>query len=100
MNLTKSLQLTYKNYIGKYNVTNMENSDRVAKRVRIKKSRHFYVLQYTFLGRHKFNLAIRPVDNQNARLAGIGSFMGEKIGWETSGDKLIMRWSGLVLEKE
>ncbi|MEM8965686.1 MAG: serine hydrolase domain-containing protein [Bacteroidota bacterium] len=90
----------YKNYIGKYNVTNMENSDRVAKRVRIKKSRHFYVLQYTFLGRHKFNLAIRPVDNQNARLAGIGPFMGEKIGWETSGDKLIMRWSGLVLEKE
>ena len=90
----------YTNYIGKYKVVNMNNSDRVARNVQIIKSGDFYILKYTFLGRHNFNLAIRPVDSENARLAGIGYFTGDKIRWENSEGKVFMHWSGLVLEKE
>ena len=92
----------YINYSGKYKVINMENSDRVVKNVKvdIKRSGDYSILKYTFLGRHKFNLVIRPIDKQNARIAGIGYFMGDKIYWESFDDKVLMYWSGLILEKE
>jgi CubicO group peptidase (beta-lactamase class C family) len=92
----------YINYAGKYKVINMENSDRVVKKVKvgIKSSGDYSMLKYTFLGRHKFNFVIRPIDKKNARIAGIGCFMGDKIHWETSEDKVLMYWSGLILEKE
>ena len=92
----------YINYSGKYKVINMENSDRVVKNIKvdIKSSREYGILKYTFLGRHKFNLVIRSIDKKNARIAGIGSFMGDKIHWETSDGKVLMYWSGLILEKQ
>ncbi len=92
----------YINYSGKYKVINMENSERVVKKVKvnIKSNGDYSILKYTFLGRHKFNLVIRPIDKKNARIAGIGSFMGDKIHWETSDGKVLMYWSGLILEKE
>ena len=92
----------YINYSGKYKVINMENSERVVKKVKvdIKSNGDYSILKYTFLGRHKFNLVIRPIDKQNARIAGIGCFMGDKIHWKTSDDKVLMYWSGLILEKE
>jgi CubicO group peptidase (beta-lactamase class C family) len=92
----------YISYSGKYKVINMENSDRVVKNIKvdIKNSREYGILKYTFLGRHKFNLVISPIDKQNARIAGIGSFLGDKIHWETSDGKVLMYWSGLILEKQ
>ena len=90
----------YRNYTGKYRVINMEHSERVVKKVRIKKSGDFYILNYTFLGRYQFNLALRPVDERNAKIAGLGYFVGENINWESSGEKVLMHWSGLILEKK
>jgi len=90
----------YDNYTGKYKVMNMKNSERVVKDVKIKKSKDFYLLKYTFLGRHKFNLALKPVNDKKARIAGVGQFMGEKIRWEKANDKIQMHWSGLILEKK
>jgi CubicO group peptidase (beta-lactamase class C family) len=90
----------YNHYTGKYKVVNMKHSDKVVKNVKIKKSKDFYILKYTFLGRHQFNLALKPVDETNARIAGLGRFQGEKIHWETEKNKTRMYWSGLVLEKE
>jgi len=48
----------YINYSGKYKVINMENSERVVKKVKvnIKSNGDYSILKYTFLGRHKFNL--------------------------------------------
>lgn len=89
----------YDNYTGKYKVINMKNSERVVKDVKIKKSKDFYLLKYTFLGRHKFNLALEPVNAKTARIAGEGQFQGEKIHWETKNDTIRMHWSGLILEK-
>jgi len=68
--------------------------------VRIEKHKDFYILRYTFLGRHKLNLTIQPVDTNTARLAGMGQFCGEKVGWRVDAGRMKMLWSGLVLEKE
>jgi CubicO group peptidase (beta-lactamase class C family) len=91
----------YKNYSGKYKVINMENSERVVKNVTIKlsKDKRFYIFKYTFLGRHKFNMVIQPIDGENAKFAGTGYFVGDKIRWEKIDDKIYMFWSGLKLEK-
>lgn len=91
----------YDNYEGKYEVVNMVNSDRVVKDVKIKinKNGKFSIFKYTFLGRHKFNMVIEPIDKQNAKFAGVGYFVGDKIRWETSDNKIFMYWSGLKLEK-
>jgi CubicO group peptidase (beta-lactamase class C family) len=85
---------------GKYTVINMDNSDRIVENVKIVKNKDFFILKYTFLGNYKFNLAIQPIDKENAIIAGIGQFMGEKIYWKTNNNKLQMHWSGLVFEKE
>lgn len=92
----------YKSYGGKYKVVNMQNADRVVKEVKIKINRkgEFSTFQYTFLGRHKFNMVIQPIDNENAKFAGTGYFVGDKIHWETTDDKITMFWSGLKLEKQ
>lgn len=89
------------NYEGKYKVINMQNSDRVVKDVNLKidKTGKFIVFKYTFLQRHKFNMVIEPVDKQNAKFAGLGYFVGDKISWEKKDDKIFMYWSGLILEK-
>jgi CubicO group peptidase (beta-lactamase class C family) len=91
----------YKNYAGKYNVVNMENSDSVVKDVKIKFNQKsgFATFKYTFLGRHKFNMIIGPIDEKNAKFAGVGYFLGDKIRWEKSENKIFMYWSGLKLEK-
>jgi CubicO group peptidase (beta-lactamase class C family) len=90
----------YDQYTGKYKVLNMDHSDKVVKNVKIKKSKDFYILKYTFLGRHQFNLVLKPVDKTNARIAGLGRFQGEKIQWKTENNSTRMHWSGLILEKE
>ena len=92
----------YTGYAGKYNIVNMENSGRVVRDIKIKinSKGKFSVFKYTFLGRHHFNMVIQPIDKQNARFAGTGYFMGDKIHWEKEGGKVIMYWSGLKLEKE
>jgi CubicO group peptidase (beta-lactamase class C family) len=91
----------FDNYEGKYKIVNMENSDRVVKDIKIKinKNGKFSIFKYTFLGRHKFNMVIEPIDKQNAKFAGVGSFVGDKIRWEISENKIFMYWSGLKLEK-
>jgi len=91
----------FDNYDGKYEIVNMENSDRVVKDIKIKinKNGKFSIFKYTFLGRHKFNMVIEPIDKQNAKFAGVGYFVGDKIRWETSDNKIFMYWSGLKLEK-
>lgn len=92
----------YINYEGKYKVVNMQNSDRVVKNVKIKMSKkdEFSIFKYTFLGRHKFNIAIEPLDKQSAKFAGVGYFVGDKIRWEKKDNKIFMYWSGLKLEKK
>jgi len=92
----------YSDYSGKYKVVNMENSDRVVKKVKIKMndSGKFSIFKYTFLGRHNFNMVIQPIDEQNARFAGTGYFSGDKIRWEKENDRIYMYWSGLKLEKQ
>lgn len=90
----------YSGYEGKYQVVNMHNSDRVVKDVRIKKKGKFSILSYTFLGRHRFNMALEPLDKQHARFAGTGYFVGDKLRWENKDGKTLMYWSGLVLEKQ
>lgn len=90
----------YSNYEGKYQVVNMQNSDRVVKDVKIKKKGKFSMLSYTFLGRHQFNMVIEPLDKQSARFAGTGYFVGDKLRWENQDGKIVMYWSGLVLEKK
>ncbi|MDF1548778.1 MAG: serine hydrolase, partial [Bacteroidales bacterium] len=96
------IPLEYFNYKGKYKVVNMQNSDRVVKDVKIKinKKGEFSIFKYTFLGRHKFNITIEPVDKQNAKFAGVGYFVGDKIRWEKKDNKVLMYWSGLKLEKK
>lgn len=89
----------YPNFVGRYEVTNMNNSERVVKNVKIIKGKKFYILTYTFLGRHKFNLALQPITDNTARIAGVGQFLGDKIKWETSVNNVKMYWSGLILEK-
>jgi len=91
----------FDNYEGKYKIVNMENSDRVVKDIKIKinKNGKFSMFKYTFLGRHKFNMVIEPIDKQNAKFAGVGYFVGDKIRWEISENKIFMYWSGLKLEK-
>lgn len=90
----------YANYEGKYQVMNMQNSDRVVKDVKIKKKGEFSILSYTFLGRHQFNMVIEPHDKHHARFAGTGYFVGDKIRWENRDNKIILYWSGLILEKQ
>jgi hypothetical protein len=97
---TYDIPKKYTTYIGGYRVANMDNSDRVVNDVKINKEKEFYILHYTFLGRHKFHLALRPVDENTARIAGVGQFLGEKIQWEISGEDVKMHWSGLILVKE
>jgi CubicO group peptidase (beta-lactamase class C family) len=91
----------YASYEGIYKVVNMQNSDRVVKNVKIliNKKGKFSIFKYTFLGRHKFNLVIKPIDKQNAEFAGVGYFVGDKIHWERKDKKIFMYWSGLKLEK-
>ena len=92
----------YNNYKGKYKIVNMDNSERVVKDVKIKinKIGKFSIFKYTFLGRHKFNMVIEPIDKLNAKFAGVGYFVGDKIRWDTSDNKIFMYWSGLKLEKQ
>jgi CubicO group peptidase (beta-lactamase class C family) len=92
----------YSKYAGKYKVVNMENPERVVKDVEIKINRKsgFTTFKYTFLGRHKFNMIIEPIDEQNAKFAGIGYFLGDKIRWEIKDGTTFMYWSGLELEKK
>ncbi len=90
----------YASYEGKYRVANMQNSDKVVKDVKIKKKGKFSMLSYTFLGRHHFNMVIEPLDKQHARFAGTGYFVGDKLRWENKDGKILMYWSGLVLEKK
>jgi hypothetical protein len=91
----------YVHYAGKYKVINMENADRVVKNIKINinDSGEFSIFKYTFLGRHKFNMVIQPIDKQNAKFAGVGYFLGDKIHWEKADNKIYMYWSGLKLEK-
>ena len=89
----------YANYEGKYQVVNMQNSDRVVKEVKIKKKGEFSIFSYTFLGRHQFNMALEPLDEQHARFAGTGYFVGDKLRWENKDGKILLYWSGLILEK-
>jgi CubicO group peptidase (beta-lactamase class C family) len=91
----------YANYQGKYEVVNMQNSERVVKDVIIKTTENgkFSIFKYTFLGRHKFNMVIQPIDKQNAKFAGVGYFVGDKIRWEKKDNRIFMHWSGLILEK-
>jgi hypothetical protein len=74
----------------------------VVKDVNLKmdKTGKFLVFKYTFLQRHKFNMVVEPVDSHNARFAGLGYFVGDKVRWEEKGDRLLMYWSGLILEKK
>lgn len=92
----------YKSYEGKYNVVNMESSDRVVKDVELKINRNekYCIFKYTFLSRHNFNMLIQPIDCQDAKFAGVGYFVGDKIRWETKDNKIFMYWSGLKLEKK
>jgi hypothetical protein len=92
----------YKSYEGKYKVVNMANSDRVVKDVKLKinGNEKFSIFKYTFLGRHNFNMVIQPIDKQNAKFAGVGYFLGDKIRWEKADNKIFMYWSGLKLEKK
>jgi CubicO group peptidase (beta-lactamase class C family) len=92
----------YSAYEGEYKVVNMQNSGRVVKDVNLKmdKTGKFLVFKYTFLQRHKFNMVVEPVDSHNARFAGLGYFVGDKVRWEEKGDRLLMYWSGLILEKK
>lgn len=90
----------YLNYEGNYKVVNMQHSDRVVKEVKIKKKGEFCVFSYTFLGRHQFNMAIEPLGKQHARFAGTGYFVGDKLRWENRDNKIILYWSGLILEKQ
>ena len=92
----------YADYAGKYKIVNMENADRVVKDIKIKinDSDKFSIFKYTFLGRHKFNMVLQPTDRQNAKFAGVGYFMGDKIRWEKKDNKIYMYWSGLILEKK
>lgn len=87
-------------YKGKYRLINMDNSDRIVKNVKIVKNKDFFILKYTFLGNYKFNLALKPIDKENAMIAGIGQFMGETIYWKTNNNNIQMHWSGLIFEKE
>lgn len=92
----------YSDYIGKYKVINMKNSSRVVKNIELARLKNcgFLVLKYNFLGRYNFNIAINPINESNAKLAGEGYFVGEKIRWELTDNKVKMYWSGLILEKE
>lgn len=91
----------YLKYQGEYKVVNMDNSDRVVKDVIIKidKTGQFIIFKYKFLGRHNFNMVIEPIDAQNAKFSGVGYFVGDKIRWEKTENKIFMYWSGLLLEK-
>ncbi len=91
----------YEKYNGKYKVVNMKNPDRVVKNIKItiRDNDKFSIFKYTFLGRHKFNMVIEPIDKNHAKFAGVGYFVGDKIRWETSENKIFMYWSGLKLKK-
>lgn len=95
------LPIEYQHYTGKYKVVNMENSGRVVKDVRLKMDRNGKMLlfQYTFLGRHKFNMVVQPTDSRKAKFAGAGYFTGDKIRWEKTNKTTYMFWSGLKLQK-
>jgi hypothetical protein len=44
-------------------------------------------------------MVIQPIDYKNAKFAGVGYFVGDRIRWETTDNKIFMYWSGLKLEK-
>lgn len=92
----------YEKYAGKYRVINMENSDRVVKDIEIKliKKDKLALFKYTFLKQHQFNMLLEPIDGENAKFAGVGYFLGDKIRWEHDKGKIYMYWSGLKLIKK
>jgi CubicO group peptidase (beta-lactamase class C family) len=96
----KPIPSNFNAYVGKYQVVNMEKPDRVVKHIKIVRNKDFLIMKYTFLGRHKFNLALLPINKNTARIAGEGQFLGETIHWENNNDQVKMYWSGLVLEKQ